>query len=129
MKKGFKPPSSVDAYIEAMPVHIQPMLMQMRKAIKVAAPAADESISYGMPGYRYAGKPLVYFGGFTNHIGFFATPAGHEAFKKDLSKYKTGKGSVQFPVDEKLPIALIKKIVKFRVKKNEKRAQLKQSKK
>lgn len=91
----------------------------MRKTIKAAAPKAEEAINYGMPGYKYLGKPLVYFGGFENHIGFYATPTGHDAFKKELSVYKQGKGSVQFPLSEKLPLDLIKRIVQFRVKENE----------
>jgi uncharacterized protein YdhG (YjbR/CyaY superfamily) len=116
-----KTASSVTEYIAAFPKEVQPLLNQIRKTIKAAAPTAEEGISYGMPGYKYNGKPLVYFGGYTNHIGFYATPTGHVAFKKELAKYKHGKGSVQFPVTEKLPLDLITRIVQFRIKENERK--------
>ena len=90
----------------------------MRKTIKAAAPNAEELISYQMPAYKYKGV-LVYFAAFEKHIGFYATPTGHSAFKKELSQYKTGKGSVQFPLTEPLPLELVKRIVQFRVKENE----------
>jgi uncharacterized protein YdhG (YjbR/CyaY superfamily) len=116
-----KPVVTVDEYIAAFPKEVQQLLLQMRNTIKAAAPKAEEVISYGMPGYKYNGM-LVFFAGYAKHIGFYATPTGHESFKKDLAKYKQGKGSVQFPIGEKLPLALITKIVKFRVKKNEEKA-------
>ena len=103
-----------DAYIAEFPPEIQTLLKQVRKTIKQAAPKAIEAISYGMPAYKMKG-PIVYFAGFKNHIGFYATPTGHEQFKKDLSGYKQGKGSVQFPLDEPMPLELITRIVKFRV--------------
>lgn len=108
--------TSVEAYIAAFPKEVQQLLNQMRKAIKANVPQAEEGIFYGMPGYKYLGKSLVYFAGYANHIGFYATPTGHDAFKKELAKYKQGKGSVQFPLSEKLPIKLVEAIVKFRVK-------------
>lgn len=107
--------ASVEEYIAAFPKEVQQLLNQMRKTIKAAAPKAAEGIFYGMPGYKYLGKPLVYFAGYANHIGFYATPTGHDAFKKELAKYKQGKGSVQFPITEKLPLQLVQRIVKFRV--------------
>jgi uncharacterized protein YdhG (YjbR/CyaY superfamily) len=110
--------TSVDGYIDSFPSKTKKLLQQIRVAIKKNAPLVDESISYGMPAYKLNGRPLVYFGGFENHIGFYATPTGHEAFKNELSRYKQGKGSVQFPIDEPLPITLINKIIKFRVKEN-----------
>jgi len=112
---------NVDAYIKQFPATVQTSLQQLRKTIKAAAPKAEEVISYAMPAYKYNGM-LVYFAGYKNHIGFYGTPSGHEAFEKELSVYKSGKGSVQFPVDEPLPLSLITKIVKFRVKKNEEKA-------
>jgi uncharacterized protein YdhG (YjbR/CyaY superfamily) len=112
---------NVDAYIKQFPATVQTSLQQLRKTIKAAAPKAEEVISYAMPAYKYNGM-LVYFAGYKNHIGFYGTPSGHEAFEKELSVYKRGKGSVQFPVDEPLPLSLITKIVKFRVKKNEEKA-------
>ena len=107
---------TVDQYLAGFNGETQKRLEQLRQAIKKAAPAAEEMISYMMPAYKYLGRPLVYFAGYKNHIGFYATPNGHEAFKKELSVYKQGKGSVQFPLDKPLPLSLVTKIVKFRVK-------------
>lgn len=106
---------SVDEYIMAFPNNVQKILEQVRKTIKEKAPGAVESISYGMPGYKTHGKPLVYFAGYEKHIGFYATPTGHEKFAAELSKYKQGKGSVQFPLDKPIPFDLIARIVEFRV--------------
>ena len=106
---------SVDEYIKAFPKDVQELLRKVRITICEKAPEAVESISYGMPAYKLNGKPLVYFAGYKNHIGFYATPSGHTEFKAELSKYKQGKGSVQFPLDKPVPIALIGKIVKFKV--------------
>lgn len=111
--------TTVDAYIQQFQEPVRAKLEEMRKLIRTAAPAAIEAIGYGMPGYKYLGRPLVYFAGYAGHIGFYATPTGHEAFKKELANYKTGKGSVQFPIDTKLPVALIRRIVAFRLKENE----------
>lgn len=116
---------NTDAYINSFPIEIQILLEQIRATIKQHAPEAEESISYGMPAYKLYGRPLVYFAGYKNHIGFYATPTGHEAFAKDLAKYKQGKGSVQFPIDKTLPLQLIAKIVKFRVKENLQKAKQK----
>ena len=111
-------PISVDAYIKSFPKSTEALLKQLRKAIKETAPAAEELIGYGMPAYKLNKKPLVYFAGYEKHIGFYATPSGHQKFSKELAKYKQGKGSVQFPLDEPLPIDLIIKMVKFRVNEN-----------
>lgn len=89
-------------------------LFAMRKLVRAEAPEANESFSYGLIGYKLHGKPLVYFGGFKNHVGFYATPNGHEAFVKEFAKYKQGKGSVQFPNDQPLPTELIRRVVRFR---------------
>jgi len=110
--------NTVDEYITQFPDATQAMLRQMREIIKKNAPDAEEGIGYGMPAYKLYERPLVYFAGYENHIGFYATPTGHEAFKDALSRYKQGKGSVQFPSDEKLPAKLITDIVKFRVREN-----------
>ncbi|HRH44820.1 MAG TPA: DUF1801 domain-containing protein [Pyrinomonadaceae bacterium] len=115
MQKSIK---NVDEYIADFPTETQVILEEIRAAIKTVAPNADESISYGMPGYKLNGKPLVYFAAFKNHIGFYATPTGHAEFAEELSKYKQGKGSVQFPIDKPMPMDLITKIVKFRVMQN-----------
>jgi len=110
--------NAIDTYIATFPATTQKLLLQIRETILSAAPNAEESISYGMPAYKLNGKPLVYFAGYKNHIGFYATPTGHKEFEAELSNYKQGKGSVQFPVTEPLPIGLIKRIVVFRVKEN-----------
>ena len=110
--------ATVDSYIKLFPKNVQGLLNQIRATIKKNAPEAKESISYKMPAYKTNGKPLVYFAGFKNHIGFYATPTGHEQFSNELSVYKQGKGSVQFPLDKPMPYDLIKRIVEFRVKEN-----------
>jgi len=118
----------VDAYIALFPQKIQRLLKQLRKTIKSAAPDAEELISYQMPAYKYLGRPLVYFAGYENHIGFYATPSANIIFKKELALYKTGKGSIQLPVDKPLPPALITKIVKYRLAENIKKAEAKPKK-
>lgn len=118
MKATTSTPENVDEYISSFPKETQKYLKQIRAAIKKAAPNAEEGIGYKMPAYKLNSRPLVYFAGYAKHIGFYATPTGHNEFKKELSVYKEGKGSVQFPLDEPLPIALITKIVKFRVQEN-----------
>jgi len=109
---------SVKEYIDGFSKGTQKILNEVRSAITAAAPDAEEKISYDLPAYHLHGRPLVYFGGFEKHIGFYATPSGHGAFEKELSVYKQGKGSVQFPLDEPMPLNLITKIVKFRAKEN-----------
>lgn len=107
--------TTVDEYISSLPAELQSIMRQIRAVIQKAAPKATETISYGMPTYKLNGKPVVYFAAFKSHIGLYATPQGHEAFEKELSKYKQGKGSVQFPLDEPMPLKLIERMVKFRV--------------
>ncbi len=106
---------TVTTYITQFESDIRGRLAAMRKVITDIAPEAVESFSYGMPAYKLRGKPLVYFAGFPHHIGFYATPNGHESFKKEFAPYKQGKGSVQFPLDQPLPLELVKKVVRFRV--------------
>lgn len=110
--------NTVEDYIASFPASTQKLLKQVRKAIKAAAPKSEELISYGMPGYKLNGKALVYFAGYEHHVGFYATPTGHKRFEKQLSKYKQGKGSVQFPIDEPMPLKLISDITKFRAAEN-----------
>ena len=117
-------PKDIDEYIRSYPKEIQKILEQFRVTIKKAAPQAEEVISYGMPAFKLNGM-LVYFAAFKNHIGFYPAPTGSEAFKKELSVYKTGKGSVQFPLDKPMPLSLITKIVKFRVTENLQKAKTK----
>ena len=105
----------VERYLNEFSGNIRQRLDVVRKIIRDAAPEAVESIGYGMPAYKLNGKPLVYFAGFTKHIGLYATPNGHEAFKKEFAPYKQGKGSVQFPLDQPLPVELIRRVVDYRV--------------
>ena len=115
MIKKFK---TMDEYIKTFPKDVQSILEKMRQTIRKAAPEAVEAISYQMPTFKLNGKNLVHFAAFKNHIGFYPIPSGIEAFKKALSPYKQGKGSVQFPIDKAIPYDLVKKIVIFRVKEN-----------
>lgn len=108
----------VENYIATFPKEVQVILNQVRHVIQQNAPEAKESIAYKMPAYKYNGKPLVYFAGYKNHIGFYATPTGHSKFAAALSKYKQGKGSVQFPLSEDIPYGLIAQIVLFKVAEN-----------
>lgn len=110
--------ATFEEYIQPFPVEVQNILKKVREVVFEKAPDAEESISYGMPAYKLYGKRLVYFAGYKNHIGFYATPTGHEEFKKELSGYKQGKGSVQFPLNLPIPYNLIEQIVEFRVHEN-----------
>lgn len=107
---------TVDDYIAQFHGHVRERLEAMRQIVCEVAPEADESMAYGMPAYKLRGKPLIYFAGYENHIGFYATPNGHEAFKTEFAKFKQGKGSVRFPLDQPLPIDLVKRVVIHRVK-------------
>jgi len=120
--------SDIDMYIAAFPKGTQDLLMQLRTTIKKAAPQAEEVLSYQMPAYKFHGI-LVYFAGHKHHIGFYPTSSGIEAFKQELSVYKGAKGSVQFPLDQPLPLRLISQIVKFRVIENREKAIAKSKKK
>jgi uncharacterized protein YdhG (YjbR/CyaY superfamily) len=113
-KKQFR---TIDDYIKTFPNDVQSILEKMRQTIRKAAPEAVEAISYQMPTFKLNGKNLVHFAAFKNHIGFYPIPSGIEAFKKELSSYKQGKGSVQFPMDKPIPYDLVKKIVYYRAKK------------
>jgi uncharacterized protein YdhG (YjbR/CyaY superfamily) len=118
---------TMDEYINTFPQNIQQILNQVRQTIKEAAPEAEETINYQIPTFTLNGRNLVHFAAFENHIGFYPTPSGIEAFKEELSSYKKAKGSVQFPFDRPLPLPLIRRIVKFRVKENLGRKQKKKS--
>lgn len=107
-------PKTIDGYIQNEPRGVQEKLRQMQACIREAAPGAIESLKWGMPAFSYK-RILVMFAAFKNHIGFYPTPTAMRAFKKQLSKFKTGAGSIQFPLDEPLPLPLIKKITAFRV--------------
>ena len=106
--------TTIDEYIATFPKDVQDLLEKIRETVKAVAPEAEETISYAIPSFKFNGKYLVHFAGYKNHIGFYATPSGHEKFKAELSKYKQGKGSVQFPFNKSIPYDLIKRMVEFR---------------
>ena len=113
-------PKTIDEYIAGFPKDVQKILKKVRAVVRAAAPDAQERIAYQMPTYAM-GKNLAHFAAFKNHIGFYPTPNGISSFEKQLSKYKRGKGSVQFPMDKPIPLALIKRIVEYRVKEQKKK--------
>ena len=111
---------TIDEYIDTFPEDVHKILSELRQSIKESAPEAEETINYQMPTFTLNGN-LVHFAAFKNHIGFYPTPTGIEAFKEELAPYKGAKGSVQFPIDQPLPLPLIRKIVEYRVKENKER--------
>ncbi len=115
-KTNFK---NIDEYIATFPEEVQDVLQEIRTTIHKAAPEAEEAISYQMPTFKLNGN-LVHFAAWKNHIGFYPTPSGTKEFQKEISKYAFAKGSIQFPLDEPMPHALITKIVKYRVKEGQK---------
>lgn len=119
-------PKTVDEYLESLPVDVRFVLTQLRKTIKSTAPKAEESISYGMPAYKYHGA-LVYFAAFKNHCSFF--PGSSQVVKvyEELKSFKTAKGTIQFTIDKPLPVTIVKKIVKARMKENEERFMMKRA--
>jgi uncharacterized protein YdhG (YjbR/CyaY superfamily) len=108
-------PTTIEEYIASAPVESQEKLRQMHQIVRESAAGATESLKWGMPAHSHQ-KILVTYAGLKHHIGFYPMPSAIKAFAKEIKNYKTGEGSVQFPLDQKLPIALIKKMVKFRVK-------------
>lgn len=115
-------PATIDEYIQDFPKEVQFILQEIRQTIQQTAPEAEEAMSYAIPTFKLHGKNLVHFAAFKNHIGFYSTPSGIEAFEKDLAKYKQGKGSVQFPLDQKMPLALIRKIVRYNISRIQEKA-------
>jgi uncharacterized protein YdhG (YjbR/CyaY superfamily) len=113
-RKQFK---TMDEYIAAFPKNVREILEKLRSVIRESAPKAQEAMNYGIPTFKLNGN-LVHFAAFKNHIGFYPTPSAITAFKKELSRYKQAKGSVQFSIDKPIPLDIVKKIVKFRVKEN-----------
>jgi uncharacterized protein YdhG (YjbR/CyaY superfamily) len=122
--RATKIPGNIDEYIAQFTADIQIKLKEIRALIRKAAPEAEEKISYQMPAFTLKGI-LVYFAAQTNHIGFYPTSSGIRTFQKELAGYKTGKGSIQFPTDKPLPLGLISKIVRFRVRENLEKAKYK----
>lgn len=117
-------PTTITEYISTFPAQVQLLLEAVRAAIKEAAPEATERINYGIPTFTLNGN-LVHFAAYKNHIGFYPTPSGIETFKQELSAYEMAKGSVKFPIDQPLPLALIREIVTFRKQENLKKAKKK----
>lgn len=112
-----KTTTAIDLYIAAFPAATQKLLQQVRATIRKAAPDAEEKIGYGIPTFTLHGN-LVHFAGYKQHIGFYPGADGIAHFSKEMSAYKQSKGAVQFPLDKALPLALITKITKYRVKQN-----------
>lgn len=121
-------PNTIDDYIANFPEDVQAILQELRATIREAAPDAAEAISYQMPTFKLKGN-LVHFAAYKNHIGFYPVPTGLAAFEEELSVYKSGKGSVQFPIDKPMPLDLIRRIVNFRVAENLEKAEAKSKKK
>ena len=111
---------TVDEYISALPSQTRDAAASLRQAIQQAAPQAEEAISYNMPAFKWKGM-LVWYGAFKNHIGFYPRTSAIAAFKSELAPFKTSKGAIQLPIDEPIPINLVKKIVKFRMGENRRR--------
>jgi uncharacterized protein YdhG (YjbR/CyaY superfamily) len=128
MKTSQSAPKDIDQYIAAFPKNVQDRLQRIRRTIRKAAPDAEEAIKYRMPTFTLNGN-LVHFAAFKNHIGFYPAPRGIEKFKKELFAYEGAKGSVRFPLEKAVPLALISKIVKFRVQNNLERAKATKGKK
>ena len=120
MKQAGTETTTIDEYIQGFPPDVQQKLSEMRATIRKAAPEASERIAYGVPTFVLNGN-LVHFAAFTHHIGFYPSPSAITRFQKELKKYKSAKGSVQFPLDEPLPLDLVSTIVKFRVGENSKK--------
>lgn len=118
MKAGQTAARNIDEYIAGFPKEVQALLQKIRKTIKKAAPGAEEKISYLIAAFTLKGKGLVSFAAYKKHISLYPAPRGAEKFKKELSRYEGGKGTVQFPLDKPTPFGLIERIVKLRVKKN-----------
>jgi uncharacterized protein YdhG (YjbR/CyaY superfamily) len=114
MKPSPADATTIDEYIAAFPAHVQVILSELRSTIKQAAPQAVEKISYRIPTFYLNGN-LVHFAAFDRHVGFYPGPTGIARFQKELKRYKSAKGSVQFPLEEPLPLGLIAEIVEFRV--------------
>lgn len=128
MKKDAVIARNIDEFISVFPTDIQAVLNKLRSTILKAAPRAEEGIKYGIPTFIENGVSLVHFSAYKTHIGFYPTPSGIVAFRNELSKYETSKGTVQFPIDKPLPFTLIAQIVKFRVLENQEKSKAKPKK-
>jgi uncharacterized protein YdhG (YjbR/CyaY superfamily) len=122
-------PKTIDAYIAAFPKNVQAILEQIRRTIREAAPDAQETTSYGMPTFTLNGRYLIYFAAYKKHIGLYPAPIGIAEFHEAVARYGAGKGTLKFPLDQPLPLELIRNIVQFRVKENVEQAAAKGKKK
>jgi len=118
MNKSRKHFETIDEYIAMFPRDVQAILEELRQAIRDETPEAEETISYGIPTFDLNGRHLVHFAAYKNHVGFYPTSSGISAFRKELSSYEVSKGTVRFPIGEPIPLELVKKIVRYRVKEN-----------
>ena len=109
--------ATINEYISEFPEEIRFKLEQIRETIQQAAPEAKEAVRYGMPTFVLNGN-LVHFAAYKNHIGFYPAPSGIDAYLDELAVYRTGKGTIQFPIDQPIPFNLVKKVVEFRVNEN-----------
>lgn len=115
-------PATIKEYLATIPAEAIETVHKIRQIIQKAAPKAEEGLSYGIGGFRQNGKYFIYYSGYKKHTSIYPAPRGHEEFEDELSNYKGGKGTVQFPLDKPLPTALIRRIVLFRLKENEEKA-------
>lgn len=120
--------SSPDEYIAGLPRETKGLVKELRKTIKDTAPGAEEVISYNMPAFKWHGM-LVWYAAYQHHIGLYPTGSPIKAFKNELTGYKTSKGAIQFPIEKGIPVALVKKIVRFKMKENQEKAAAKEKKK
>jgi uncharacterized protein YdhG (YjbR/CyaY superfamily) len=111
-------PKNINEYIRSLPKETQPIVKKLRSIIKKLAPAAEEGISYGIPIFKLNGRMFIYIAGYKKHTSIYPAPRRNPEFAEELSEYKGGKGTVQFPIGKPLPVRLIKRIVKFRMREN-----------
>lgn len=118
-------PKTIDDYISGFPPEVQEILGKIRQSIRKAAPQAQETISYGIPTFTLRDTYLIYFAAYKKHIAIYPVPGGNGEFKEEVSAYRTGKGTLQFPLDKPIPYNLLRKIVRFSLADNLKRAETK----
>ncbi|WP_114789649.1 DUF1801 domain-containing protein [Niabella yanshanensis] len=122
-------PATIEEYLATIPAEAIEAVNKIRQVIQKAAPNAEEGLSYGIGGFKQNGRYFIYYSGYKKHTSIYPAPRGHEDFEEELSNYKGGKGTVQFPLDKSLPTALIKRIILFRLRENEEKAGLIKKKK
>lgn len=128
LKTNSQPPKNIDVYIATCPSEVQPVLQKIRSTIQKAVPGAEEAISYGMPTFKLNGV-VLHFAAFKQHIGMYPPVRGDAELMKKLSVYSGEKGNLRFPLNERIPYALIKEIAKVRARQNMEKAAGKKAKK